>query len=436
MGKFPDEIRPGTDIMNVIIFTDTFLPKIDGVAISVENFCRILSDSGHSFLIFCPRYGKDDTDSLSENIKIIRFKNASLPSYPDIKIVIPSYKKIKKAIIEFQPDLIHIQTPGLLGQYGVTAAKKFAIPLIGTNHTLVSEQHTYISLYRLLKIDVMIRYIRSKKKVKKRLHKIERKSDTSFKKMIILKLCNRLYEAGERIISPSHLIKEELFGYGITKPIDVISNGIDLDTFLGTYKSKPSDTPRLLHVGRISYEKNCDVVLNAFALILKDTDATLDIIGDGPALNSLKQQARDLHVEKRVHFPGFIAHNSLPEVYRNYDLFLTASTMETQGLVVLEAMAGGLPCIGVKSYALPELIHDGRNGFICAPYNHIEMAEKTLSLLKNHEKYCDFSRQSLKIALEHDVHKCARELESVYKLTIDNFNEKSPSEPVSASTIT
>ena len=411
--------------MNIVIFTDTFLPKIDGVAISVENFCKILSESGHHFLIFCPKYQADDPDSLGENVKIVRFKNASLPSYPDIKIVVPSYKKIKKSISSFQPDLIHIQTPGMLGQYGVWAAKKFKIPLIGTYHTLVSEQHTYISFYRLLKIDTLIRYIRSKKKVKKRLHKIEQKNDTSFKKKFILKLCNRLYETGERIISPSHLIKEELIGYGLKKPIDVISNGIDLSIFLSEYKEKPSGSPRLLHVGRISYEKNCDVVLNAFALILKKIpDAVLDILGDGPALSSLKEQAKDLHIDKNVNFPGFIPHNSLPEIYKKYDLFLTASTMETQGLVVLEAMAGGLPCIGVKSYALPELIHDRKNGFICAPFNHIQMAEKTMELLNDSSMYRAFSKKSIEIAGEHDIHKCAEELEKTYNLTVKNYKNK------------
>jgi glycosyltransferase involved in cell wall biosynthesis len=177
-------------------------------------------------------------------------------------------------------------------------------------------------------------------------------------------------------------------------------------------------------VGRISYEKNCDIVLNAFAIILKNIDATLDIIGDGPALNSLKAQAKDLHLENKVHFPGFIPHSALPGVYRNYDLFLTASTMETQGLVVLEAMAGGLPCIGVRSFALPELIHDGKNGFICDPYNHIEIAEKAILLLSDHRLYSIFSKQSIIIAKRHDIYKSAKELEAVYELAIKNYRTK------------
>src|SRR5262249_42560398 len=147
--------------------------------------------------------------------------------------------------------LVHIQSPGLLGNYGVLAAKMYGVPLIGTYHTLVSEQDTYVSLYRLLKVDALLNYFKSHKKVEKRLEKIERKKDKSFKSILIYKVVLGLYQAGELIISPSHLIKKELIEGGATSPIEVVSNGMDLDRFKGTVKS-PNSPPKLLHVGRIS----------------------------------------------------------------------------------------------------------------------------------------------------------------------------------------
>ncbi|HNE23926.1 MAG TPA: glycosyltransferase, partial [Leptospiraceae bacterium] len=410
---------------NVVIFTDTYLPKVDGVGISVDHFTRILGGRGHNFVICAPRYSDHDPETISDHIHVIRFKNAPLPSYPDIKVVIPSHKKLTKAMTMFPPDLVHIQTPGLLGQYGVLAAKMYGVPMIGTYHTLVSEQDTYISLYRLLKVDTLLNYFKSHKKIEKRLDKIERKKkEKTLKSQLIYKLTLGLYQAGELIISPSHLIKKDLVEGGASIPIEVVSNGMDLDRFRGEIK-EPRKPPKFLHVGRISFEKNCEVVLKAFALILeKIPDATLDIIGDGPALTSIKIEAKQIGVFDRCNFPGFVAHGSLHEIYPKYDLFLTASTMETQGLVVLEAMACGLPCVGVNAYALPELIQHERNGFVVEPFDHIHMAERALQLLGDPELYKKFSAQSLAIAGEHELNSCADRLESVYHSVVEKHRKK------------
>jgi 1,2-diacylglycerol 3-alpha-glucosyltransferase len=410
--------------MNIVIFTDTYLPKIDGVGISVDHFSRILGARGHNFVICAPRYGDSDVEQIGDNIHIIRFKNAPLPSYPDIKVVLPSHKKLTKAMSIFKPDLVHIQTPGLLGQYGVLAAKMYGVPMIGTYHTLVSEQDTYISLYRLLKVDTLLNYFKSHKKVEKRLDKIERKKEKGIKSQIIYKLTLGLYQAGELIISPSHLIKKDLIEGGASIPVEVVSNGMDLDRFRGSVKS-PGNPPKFLHVGRISFEKNCEVVLKAFAMLLpKFPGATLDIIGDGPALTSMKIEAKHLGVYEHCNFPGFVAHGTLHDVYPKYDLFLTASTMETQGLVVLEAMACGLPCVGVNAYALPELIQHDRNGFIVEPFDHIHMAKRAEEVLSNPDLFRRFSEQSLAIAQEHELSVCADRLESVYQSVVDKKRVK------------
>lgn len=406
--------------MNIVIFTDSFLPKIDGIAISVGNFSRLLGERGHNFVICAPEYEKNETVNLGENVHIVRFRNTGLPSYPDVKMVLPSHKRITKAMTMFKPDLVHIQTPGLLGQYGVLAAKMYGVPLMGTYHTLVSEQDTYVSLYRLLKVDALLDFFTSQKKVKKRLDKIERKKEKTLKKTIILKLCNGLYETGKLIITPSHLIKEELQKEGVQTPIEVVSNGMDLTRFTAAPREAPTGPPRLLHVGRISYEKNCDVILKAFTLILKKTpEATLDIFGDGPALTSLKIQANQLGIDKNVVFHGFVDHASLPTIYPRYDVFLTASTMETQGLVALESAACGLPCIGVDAFALPELIQHNRNGYIVEPFDHFALAEKTMQLLGDAETYRRFSKQSLEIAQDHELTKCADRMEAVYRMLIN-----------------
>ena len=400
--------------MNIVIFTDTFLPKIDGVAISVENFSRILAGRGHNFVICCPRYGGDDPTDLGERIKIVRFKNFPLPSYPDIKVALPLFRKIKEAMTAFPPDLVHIQSPGLMGIYGILAARWYGVPVIGTYHTLVSEQTTYLSPARLLRLDRIIDLYRTVRGIGA-ASPVRNDPKKTITQRLVQKSCNWLYERERLIISPSHRIKSVLEEQRVTTPIEVISNGMDLGMFGGAVKERPSSPPRLLHVGRISFEKNCDVVLDAFSLIRRSMPgATLTIVGDGLALESLRALAVRLGIADSVVFTGFVPRAELPDLYPRYDLFLTASTMETQGLVVLEAIASGLPCVGVDAYALPELIHHGENGFIARPFDPGEMARMALDILGDAARYRSFSAGGLRIASEHEINRCANRLEGVY----------------------
>ncbi|MBE8363343.1 glycosyltransferase [Leptospira borgpetersenii] len=412
--------------MRVLYFSDTFLPKVDGVAISMKNFADLLAKRGHTFTICCPKYGEGDFHHIGDSIRIERFRSGYLPSYPDIKVVLPSPTKIKRIIKEFEPDLVHIHTPGLLGLYGINATEKYGIPTIGTYHTLMSEQDMYLSFYRLLKLDkLFLKVSKSDKKLKiKDLSKIEKFDKFNIRKKVILKISNNIYERCDLIISPSHLIEKQLREFGLKTKIAVISNGLDLTSFKGSIKQL-TPAPKLLHVGRISYEKNCDVILNAFKLIHDEIpDSTLTIIGDGPALPSLKVQARNLGVENVVTFTGFIKREQLPEEYSKYDLFLTASTMETQGLVILESIACGLPAVGVDSFAIPELIHDGRNGYIAKPFDVKGIAEKAVTILKDSPLYETFSKESIKISKAHEMTACVDKMEEVYQTVASVKNKK------------
>lgn len=414
--------------MRVLYFSDTFLPKTDGVAVSIKNFSELLALRGHVFCICAPKYGDGDFDRMTDNIQVIRFRSGYLPSYPDIKVVLPSPGKIKRIIEDFKPDLIHIHTPGLLGLYAVNAAERFGIPTIGTYHTLMAEQEMYVSFYRLFKLDKL--FFKANKFKKKlnidELDKIVKFDNFNIRKKIILKICNDIYNRCDVVISPSHLIKEQLIEYGITRPITVVSNGMDLKRFQGTPKNYTGgEAPKFLHVGRISYEKNCDVILNAFKIIHEHyPKATLAIIGEGPAIPSLQRQAEHLGIQEAVSFKGFIPNAVLHEEYPKYDVFLTASTMETQGLVVLEAIACGLPAVGVDSFALPELIRHGENGYIAKPFDSKGIAQGALEIVRNPEEYAKFSKNSIQMASGHEMEKCVDAMEEVYSKVIEAMKGK------------
>jgi glycosyltransferase involved in cell wall biosynthesis len=284
----------------------------------------------------------------------------------------------------------------------------------------------YLSLYRLLNIDKLMDYFILGKKIKKNLEKIENKATSNIKKALLWKYTNSFYENCEVIISPTEMIRKELIQKGVKKPIEVVSNGIDFQMFEGKPKEKPNHPPKIIHVGRISYEKNCDVILRAFHQLKKEIPGiTLDIYGDGPALKSLKIEARHLDIYDSVIFHGFVDRSELPKIYPLYDIFITASTMETQGLVVLEAMACGLPCVGVNSFALPELIQNDINGYTVEPGDFNTIAEKTMDILNDVEKFKKFSRNSIQIAKQHDIYESVKKLEAIYLQVIEDFYKKS-----------
>jgi len=402
--------------MRIAIFTDSFFPKIDGIAVSVQNFCEKLEERGHKFVICCPRYGEDDSELLGRNIRIERFKSVALPSYPEMRIIVPGRKRLHKVIKDFKPDLIHIQTPGFMGQYGVTAGKLYSVPVLGTYHTMMSEVGMYVNPFRLLKLDKLLSRFRRKKKIASKLAKLTRKKPASLGGKLLYKLANRLYERCQVIISPSDLIKKELIGQEIKAPVTVISNGIDLKLFRGERRHFPRTNPRILHVGRIAPEKNTEEVIRAFTLIKREIpDALLTVVGDGPVLIDLKREASELGIADSVTFTGYKSRTELPQVYADHDLFITASAMETQGLVALEAVATGLPAVGVDAYALPELIQHGRNGLIVPPHDIHKLAEATVRLLKDAATFEQFSAASMEVAAAHGHDQCTDKLEKIYR---------------------
>jgi 1,2-diacylglycerol 3-alpha-glucosyltransferase len=402
--------------MRIAIFTDSFFPKIDGIAVSVQNFCERLEGRGHKFLICCPRYSEDDSEKIGQNIRVERFKSVALPSYPEMRVIIPGRTRLHKALREFRPDLIHIQTPGFMGQYGVSAGKIYSIPVVGTYHTMMSEVGMYVNPFRLLKLDKLLTRFRRKKKIASKLGKLTRKKPASIGGKLLYKLANRLYDKCQIIISPSELIRNDLVRNKIKAPVTVVSNGIDLSLFQGDIRTFPEREPRLLHVGRIAPEKNTEEVIRAFAILKRSMpDARLTVVGDGPVLLDLKREASELGVGDSVNFTGYISRSELPKIYADHDLFITASAMETQGLVALEAIATGLPAIGVDAFALPELIQHGRNGYIVEPHNVKEIAAAAVRLLKDPETFARFSAESIRIAGVHGHEICTDKLEKVYR---------------------
>jgi glycosyltransferase involved in cell wall biosynthesis len=226
-------------------------------------------------------------------------------------------------------------------------------------------------------------------------------------------LTRAVYNRADLVLTPSRILKRILKKNGVKSEVEVLSNGIEFERF--EKKSDYSIQNKLIHVGRLGHEKHLEVVIRALKIALKTNDRIiLDVIGEGPARKPMQRLAKQLKLSNHVRFLGFKKREDLVKFYCQYDAFVTASTIETQGIVILEAMAAGLPIIGVKKLAVPEVVKDSSNGYLSRPFNEKEMAKNILLLLSDEGQLEKFGKKSLSIAKSHEIVKCKEKLENYY----------------------
>lgn len=215
------------------------------------------------------------------------------------------------------------------------------------------------------------------------------------------------------VLTPSEALVRILKKRGISPPVYFQTNGIDFSGI--KVKSSYKKTGKIVHFGRLGLEKRIDVVIKALA---KTSDIELDIYGDGPARESLEKLSLDLLLGDRVRFFGFVPNIKVKKIISNYDLFVTASPMETQGIVILEAMAAGLPVIGPKKLAIPDLIKDGVNGFVVDSLNPLLFAKSIKDVLGNEKIREKMGISSKELAMEHQIDKAYKNLLKRYESLI------------------
>lgn len=379
--------------MKIVYFIDVFHPYVNGIVTSVTNFSRELGNRGHKVYIFTQKVDKPVKINLGKNVQIFHFPSMRfIVNYPDFKLVYPQLAKTLSLIKKINPDIIHTHAPSPHSWTALMCAKMLNIPIVATYHTFLPDflKHSFISPFH----------------------------DTKIAKETTWQYTRAYYNMVDLIISPSQVIKKKLIEHNIKNKIEVVSNGVNTSIFCKE-KIKNKNQNKILHVGRISYEKNIDVVLKAFKIAFsKNKNLILDIYGDGPDMNSLKSLAKELGINKKVNFCGSVPHEKLKEIYSSHKIFVTASTIETEGLVVLEAMTCGLPIVGVNKLAIPEIVKNNFNGFIVSPGDENEMAEKILKLINN-EKLCNkFEKNSLKIAKRYSLNSSIDKIEHLYRRTI------------------
>lgn len=425
--------------MRIAIFTDTYVPDRNGASASINQFTRLMADDGNQIIIFCPKAGHYK-DRPYDNITVKRYQSVTAPTYKDFKLALPFIWTAVKDLKEFAPDVVHIQTPLGIGWMGIWATKILKIKNIQTYHTYIPDFLVYIKPRSLIGINRITDLINGAKLARKLdkidvsdesyesiglkplLEQITKERESEEKKNKTNKLDERfgrqytrmVYNRADLVLTPSLAMKKLLKKQGVEPKIEVMSNGIDYDFF--KKKTSYAIGNKIVNIGRLGFEKRVDITIQAFAVALKDNPKLrLDIYGDGPAKKSLQVLAKKLGVSKNIKFWGVYDIAKVSQKLCEYDCLATASPIETEGIVLLEAMASGLPILGVRKLAVPDIIKDGKNGYLSNPSDIDGMSRNMLKIMESSKVLERLGKNALEVAKEHEVRICKKRLFGFYE---------------------
>lgn len=422
--------------MKIAIFTDTYLPEKNGVVISINNFSEILAKRGHEILIIAPKY-KGYADEKKTGITVVRYPAFSFTSNKATKVAFPKTIDLVKKLRNFKPDLIHIQTPASLGIVGIIMAKLLKVPNIQTYHTYLPELAVYFDVAKVFGLEKIPDAINSSRLTKRimdsdfyelltRAGKKETLSEfIGFKpkkkkpnyeptERVLWAYTRWVYNRANLVLTPSHILAKKLKAHGVKPVVDAQTNGIWADSFAKKTNYKLQN--KLIYLGRLGHEKRVDVVVKAFAVANKSfPKLKLYLYGPGPATDELKKLAGKLGVFNSIVFKGAYQIERMKPELKKFDIFLTASPMETQGLVILEAMAAGLPVIGANKLAIPEIVKSGKNGYVVPAESYEIMGRKIIKLVEDDGLRQKMGEAALKIVEAHNMPKAVELLEKHYQ---------------------
>lgn len=396
--------------LRILIANDTYPPQMNGAAIATRRLALGLAGRGHHVGVVAPSMSfSDETvkDAAGvDGVESTLFRVKSFPAKP----LHPQFRvtswfgitaKLEHIVDDFRPDIIHIQNHFILGQACLKIARKRGIPIVGTNHFMPD------NLFEFIPAPL-------------------RRSISSIMWSHCLKTYNRL----DCVVSPSFACLRMLEEVGLTANTRVISNGIDLarykkvvppDAIIQKYGIQ-RDCPTFLTVGRLEKDKNVDLILRATAVVAQQAHIQTVIVGKGRDEAEFRDLARKLGLDNAAVFTGLVPDEELPYLYSLGDVYIGAGAAELQGMAVMEAMAVGLPVLAANAVALPELVHDGDNGYLFS-LDSQDLASKMLLMLAQRGTWAIMGERSLSYIQVHDTHNILAQMEDLYSDVIASYTD-------------
>ena len=344
--------------MRIALFTETFLPKVDGIVTRLRHTVDHLQRSGNQVLVIAPDGGITE----HKGAKVYGVTGFPLPLYPELKMALPR-PAIGYALEEFKPDIIHVVNPAVLGLSGIFYSKILKTPLVASYHTHLPQ---YLQHYGLGMLEGFLW------ELLKGAHN-----------QAALNLCT------------STAMVEELTAHGIER-VDLWQRGVDTELFhpdlanvemRSRLSKNHPESPLLLYVGRLSAEKEIERIKPILEAI---PEARLALVGDGPHREALQKHFAGTN----TYFVGYLMGQELGSAFASADAFIFPSRTETLGLVLLEAMAAGCPVVAARSGGIPDIVTDGVNGYLFEPTADVQGAIAATVRLLEQKQQRDIIRQN------------------------------------------
>jgi glycosyltransferase involved in cell wall biosynthesis len=374
--------------LRIGLFTNNYFPMLGGVPTAVETIRRGLEALGHEVVIVAPRMaGADDGGR-----QVIRVPAVPAPTYPDFALPLPLGPALSRRLRSLELDVFHAHHPFLLGASARRLARAAGQPFVFTYHTLYDRYAHYVPLPRAMVARRAIRW------------------------------SARFADTADLVLAPSDFVARRLRAQGVRRPVEVLPTGIDLDRFRPGDRSAARQAlgfdagdRLLLYVGRLDREKNLEFLLDAVARV-RIPRVRLVLVGRGTQAAVLRRAAAALGLGDRVDLRGGSLPDGLPAYYRAADAFVFASTTETQGLAVLEAMACGLPVVAVRASGIEEVVAEGVSGLL-VPEDAAAFSAATAQVLTDADLAAKLALGAREAALPFASSAMAARLVAAYRRT-------------------
>lgn len=332
---------PGLDIVNILMMTNTYAPHIGGVARSIQRFARRYRWLGHQVRIVAPEFDGPAPDEED----VVRLPAVRHFNHTDFSLELPVPHQLEPLIKSFEPDIVHAHHPFLVGGTALRVAHTHDLPLVFTHHTRY-EDYT---------------------------HNVP--GDSAVMKRFAQRLATNYANLCDRVFVPSESIRTLVIERGVTAPVSVVPTGVEIDDFaqgdgagMRRALGVPEDAFVVGHLGRLTEEKNIPFLTDAIVRFVSEADPATNahcvLFGTGPLERDIRRRFGAHGIADRLHVGGVIEEACLADAYHAMDVFAFASTSETQGMVITEAMASGVPVVALDAPGVREIVEDRRNGHL------------------------------------------------------------------------
>lgn len=387
--------------MKVLMISDVYFPRINGVSTSIATYRNELEQRGHEVHLIVPDY---DGLVTGDESRVRRIPSRHLPFDPEDRMIKSAHVLAsRELLLDEEFDLLHIQTPFVAHYLGVRLARELGIPRVETYHTYFEEY-----LYHYLPF-------------------LPKAGSRYLARSMSCRQCNDL----DALVVPSSGMLKVLRDYGIQTHAEIIPTGLPEQNFIPgdgpSFRAKHGiapERPVMLYVGRVAFEKNITFLLKVTARITRDMpDVLLVVAGEGPALEGLKRETVRLGLSGNILFVGYLDRvGELPDCYRAANIFVFSSCTETQGLVLLEAMAQAVPVVALAEMGTKDVLQPGLGAIIAA--NDVEdFAANALSLLLQPDAAEQLGKKGREYAQGWSAGALAEKMLDFYQRTLERHVE-------------